>query len=104
MRYYYEKYCFDQDTLTLYFNEQPKALKSNEAKLLAFFIENKNEILSKEQILEKYGVSKAYQSKLYFKILVSYAVYLVVTPLSHSLKRAINGNYPLKFNLLCQVS
>ena len=51
MRYYYEKYRFDSDTFTLYYNSQPKALKSNEAKLLAFFIENKDVILSKEQIL-----------------------------------------------------
>lgn len=51
MRYYYEEYCFDQDTLTLYFNEQPKAIKNHEAKLLALFIKNKNTILSKEMIL-----------------------------------------------------
>ena len=51
MRYYYEKYCFDQDTLTLYFNEQPKAIKNHEAKLLALLIKNKNTILSKEMIL-----------------------------------------------------
>jgi len=67
MRYYYEKYCFDQDTLTLYFNEQPKALKSNEAKLLAFFIENKNEILSKEQILEKIWGEQSVSEQVVFQ-------------------------------------
>lgn len=51
MRYYYEEYCFDQDTFTLYYNDQPQALKANEAKLLALFIANQQSILTKDQIL-----------------------------------------------------
>ncbi|TLX47916.1 hypothetical protein C1E24_06675 [Pseudoalteromonas phenolica] len=53
MRYYFEKYYFDNDTFTLYYNEKPKDLKSNEAKLLALFIKNIDEILSKERILDE---------------------------------------------------
>ncbi|KZN46392.1 winged helix-turn-helix domain-containing protein [Pseudoalteromonas luteoviolacea] len=53
MRYYFEKYYFDHDTFTLYYNEKPRALKSNEAKLLALFIKNTDQILSKEQILDE---------------------------------------------------
>ncbi|MDP2562697.1 winged helix-turn-helix domain-containing protein [Psychrobium sp. 1_MG-2023] len=53
MQYIYENYCFDQESLTLYHNNQPKALKSNEAKLLALFLENQDKILSKEHILSQ---------------------------------------------------
>ncbi len=42
---------FDLHTLTLYYQGEPQALKSNEAKLLALFIENQDKILSKSQIL-----------------------------------------------------
>jgi len=104
MRYYYEKYCFDQDTLTLYFNEQPKALKSNEAKLLAFFIENKNEILSKEQILEKIWGEQSVSEQVVFQNISQLRSLFGSNAIITFPKGAINGNYPLKFNLLCQVS
>ncbi|WP_052380129.1 MULTISPECIES: winged helix-turn-helix domain-containing protein [unclassified Pseudoalteromonas] len=67
MRYYFEKYCFDQDTLTLYFNEQPKAIKNNEAKLLALFIKNKNTILSKEIILTEIWGEQSVSEQVVFQ-------------------------------------
>lgn len=67
MRYYFEKYFFDQDTFTLYYNEQPKALKSNEAKLLALFIENKDEILSKERILSQIWGEQSVSEQVVFQ-------------------------------------
>ncbi|AOT06831.1 winged helix-turn-helix domain-containing protein [Pseudoalteromonas luteoviolacea] len=53
MHYYFEKYYFDDDTFTLYHNDKPIDLKSNEAKLLALFIKNKDKILSKDRILDE---------------------------------------------------
>jgi len=67
MRYYYENYCFDLNTLTLYQNNEPQALKANEAKLLAFFIDNKTEILSKEQILNEIWGQQSVSEQVVFQ-------------------------------------
>ncbi|WP_064436095.1 winged helix-turn-helix domain-containing protein [Pseudoalteromonas neustonica] len=67
MRYYFEKYYFDQDTFTLYYNEKPKALKGNEAKLLALFIKNTDEILSKETILDEIWGQQSVSEQVVFQ-------------------------------------
>ena len=67
MRYYYEDYCFDQHTLTLYLNNKPQALKTNEAKLLALFIANEAEILSKEHILSEIWGAQCVSEQVVFQ-------------------------------------
>jgi DNA-binding winged helix-turn-helix (wHTH) protein/tetratricopeptide (TPR) repeat protein len=67
MRYYYGEYCFDRDTFTLYYNDQPQALKTNEAKLLALFINKKADILSKDQILDEVWGEQSVSEQVVFQ-------------------------------------
>lgn len=67
MRYYYQEYCFDSTTFTLYRDEQPQALKTHQAQLLAFFIEHSDEILSKEQILDRVWTNQDVSEQVVFQ-------------------------------------
>jgi len=47
-----EDICFDTNTNVLYHKNEPCNLKNKEAKLLKFFLQNKDEIISHERIYE----------------------------------------------------
>jgi len=67
MRYYFEQFEFDANSLTLKQNQQPVAIRHNEALLLKLLLENSQTVISKDTILSEVWQDKVVSEQAVFQ-------------------------------------
>lgn len=67
MNYYFNNFKFDGESLLLTRNDEPIAIRNNEAKLLAFLLANPGQVYSKDTILENVWVGKVVSDQAVFQ-------------------------------------
>ena len=67
MDYYFNNFKFNTQSLVLTQDNQPLAIRNNEAKLLAFFLANPEQVYSKDAILENVWTGKVVSEQAVFQ-------------------------------------
>ena len=71
MRYIFQNFEFDSTSLVLKKDNQALAIRHNEAKVLKLLLEHSDNVLVKKKFYFMFGKTKLYQSRLFFKVLVT---------------------------------
>lgn len=67
MNYYFDNFVFDSQSLILTQNGESLTIRPNESRLLAYFLENPQAVLSKDAILEKVWAGKVVSEQAVFQ-------------------------------------